>query len=254
MNNIIRTEGVDKHYGGIIALNSFDLQVEEGSIHGLIGPNGSGKTTTFNVISGMQPVTGGKIYYQEQDITALNAMERAKLGINRTFQMPRVMQRMSCLENVMLGYHSRAKLDLVGTFFHLPFTQSRQERMIRDKAMEMLRFVGLEKSANRWGGELVWAEQQQLQIARSLCNQPKLLMLDEPTSGMGEKETEMIQDIIRKINSEGITIILIAHDVKLVTSIADRITAIEFGVKIAEGTPEEILNNRKVVEAYLGAE
>lgn len=254
MNNIIRTEGVDKHYGGIIALNSFDFQVAEGSIHGLIGPNGSGKTTTFNVISGMQPVTAGKIFFRDRDITTLNAMERAKLGINRTFQMPRVMQRMSCLENVMLGYHSRARLDLLGTFFHLPFTRSRQEQAIQEKAMEMLRFVGLERAADRYAGELVWAEQQQLQIARSLCSEPELLMLDEPTSGMGENETAMIQEIIRKINSRGISIILIAHDVKLVTSIADRITAIEFGVKIAEGTPEEILNNRKVVEAYLGAE
>lgn len=254
MSILLRTESLSKHYGGVIALDRLDFNVAEGTIHGLIGPNGSGKTTLFNVVSGMQPATLGKVYFRETDITGLSAMERAKLGINRTFQMPRIMQRMSCLENVMLGYHSKSKLDFFGTFLHLPFLPSRQEKMMKEKAMEWLKFVGLERSAERWGGELVWAEQQQLQIARSLCSEPKLLMLDEPTSGMGERETAMIQDIIRNINKQGITLVLIAHDVKLVTSIADEITAIEFGKKIANGTPEEIRNNQKVVEAYLGSE
>ena len=183
--DILELRKVNKRFGGVHAIKELDLTVTQGTVHGLIGPNGSGKTTTFNVISGVFPPTDGQIFFGGRDITGLPAYEIARLGISRTFQIPKVMGRMSVLDNVMCGYFAKTKTEAADTFLHAPFRASRQERAMRERAMEQLAFVGLERSAGRWARDLAWADQHLLQIARALATGPKLLLLDEPTAGMG---------------------------------------------------------------------
>ncbi len=251
---LLQVESLTKDFSGVRALNSVDMDVREGVIHGLIGPNGSGKTTFFNVVTGLLPATSGRIRVAEQDITGFKAHQIAARGVSRTFQGGSVVPTMTCLQNVMIGAHRQTSLDVWGTFFRLPFTRSRQERELAARGRELLEFVGLSGYESRWAGELVWIERQLLQIARALCSRPKLLLLDEPTSGMGAEETTRVKGIIEQILDIGVTVVLVSHDVRLVMDATSMITVINYGDKLCDGTPDEIKCNAQVLEAYLGSE
>jgi branched-chain amino acid transport system ATP-binding protein len=252
--SILSVERLSKHFDGIAALMDVNLSVEQGEIRGIIGPNGSGKTTFINLVSGFLPPSGGRIYFQEEDITESKPHLAIYKGIARTFQIPKILPGMTCLENVMLGNHCRSDFDLVGTWLRLPFARSRQEENIRDKAMQVLESMGVIGAANRMGSDLSWAEEQILQICRALVSEPKLLLLDEPTAGMGEVESQQVQDLIKKIQARGITIIVVAHDMKLISRMAEKVTCLSFGNKIAEGLCRNVLDDPRVHEVYLGAE
>ncbi len=254
-NCILQTKALCKDFIGLRALADLDIAVKKGDIHGLIGPNGSGKSTFFNVVSGVLSASSGKIIFESVDITDLKPHTIARMGMCRTFQAGKLAPNLTVLENVMTGAHSRTKNDLLNTFFRPFFLTSKQEKMIRNMAIESLDRVGLSERANNLAGDLVWVERQLVQVARAMVAKPLLLLMDEPTGGMGAEESEKVDAIIKRIRDElHTTIIVVAHDMRLVIGISDVITCINFGKKICEGTPEEVRNNPEVLEAYLGRE
>lgn len=251
---ILSTKGVSIHFGGLTALNNVDVNVEEGRIHGLIGPNGAGKTTFTNTVSGLIKPHSGEILFLEKVISKLDPHAITELGISRTFQKAQILPELNCLENVMTGCHPRIRSGMLKTMFYPHFLRREEDKKIEARAEELLHMVGMADSAERSGGNLSWVECQLLQIARSMATEPKLLILDEPTAGMGYEESRMVGDIIRQIRDTGVTIVLISHDMKLVMENADRISVLDFGEKIAEGNPDDIKDNPRVLEAYLGTE
>ncbi len=251
-DDILTVQNLSKHFGGVKALDKLDLNIHRNNIHGIIGPNGAGKTTFFNVVTGILEPTQGEIYFQNKRIDNLNVEEIAKMGISRTFQKGSIVEDMNVVNNVKAAMYLYNDINPIKDFFLRHFSISNREKDMREKALESLKFVGLEGYSDRWADDLMWVERQLLQLARAIVVNPNLIMLDEPASGMDSKETEQVKDIIKKINRRGITVIVISHDVNLVMDLCDRITAINFGTKLSEGKPEEVKNDPDLLEAYLG--
>ncbi|NLZ76864.1 MAG: ABC transporter ATP-binding protein [Spirochaetales bacterium] len=253
---ILETERLTRAYGGVIAVNKVDFQVEEGLITGLIGPNGAGKTTLFNNMTGLDTPTGGKVRFMGKEITGFPAHKICRLGIARTFQNIRLFKDLTVAENVMIGRHFKTgKDERKGRFLNALKSYIRmkeEENAIYDKALQWLDFFDMHSYRGELAKNLPYGKQRELEIARALATDPRLLFLDEPAAGMNPQETDHLIGIIRKIRELGITVVLIEHDMKLVMNICDSITVLNYGEKLAEGTPKEIKNNPLVIEAYLG--
>lgn len=249
----LKIRSLHKTFGGLIANNQVSFDVMEGEIVAIIGPNGAGKTTSFNLITGFLPPDEGDIFFGGRNLNALSAHRIAALGISRTFQNLQLFTNMTVLENVMMGRFLQSRAGIIGSSVRLPYTK-REERAIRDAAMEYLALVGLTDQANLLPLSLPYGKQKQLEIARALASEPKLLLIDEPAGGLSTHEIEDLANLIFSIREKGITVLLVEHRMELVMGIADRVIVLNFGSKIAEGTPGEVQNNEQVIAAYLGEE
>ena len=250
---LLQTHSLRKEFGGLVAVDDVDFVVPEATIVSLIGPNGAGKTTFFNMLTGVYKPTGGAVVFAGEDMTGKPPHAFTERGIGRTFQNIRLFQNMTALENVLVGMHTRLKGTLIEAILRTPRVKH-EEGDARARARELLEFSGLRRKDNEIGRNLSYGDQRRLEVARALATQPKLLLLDEPTAGMNPQETAEFTDFVARLRSErGLTVLLIEHDMRVVMGVSERVTVLDYGEKIAEGTPTEIQKNDRVIEAYLGS-
>jgi branched-chain amino acid transport system ATP-binding protein len=249
--DFLQIMSVTKTFDGIKALSDISFSLQEGRLTGLIGPNGAGKTTLFNLITGEYPLTGGEIHFCGKNIARLKSYQRTYLGIARTFQNLKIFPDLSVMENVMVGLHSRTRSSLLHACLRLPLHR-REERANIGRTQEVLEFLGIDALSDEMVGDLPYGQKRLVEICRSLVMEPKLLLLDEPCAGLNSHEAQELAKKLREISTSGTTILCVEHNMRFIMSLAKQIIVLDYGQKIAEGSPEEIMGNQKVIDAYLG--